>query len=198
MPAIVLPRVDQLAVRRLGPFAEVPPVPIRSGPLTIPAYRAGFYEPDFQTSIRFERHKVNGREQWIVPQHPSAKVTWETWFQHVTVPTRFETAIYVPPPEFLEPEPLKGDGVLFRIYTGTKWTTERTLVFEGRYNPLLQSEPIPVRVDLKPYLNRRVVLQLHFETVGDASLYEHALWVEPRIIMELTEEAARAKYYPPQ
>lgn len=193
----VLTRIDQLAVRRLGVFAEHPSVVIRSEALAIPLERLnpGFHFRPSQFGSFFTTYEINGQAHTVFSQHASAESVWDIWFQHITVPTYFETALYVPPPESLD---LPIDGVIFRIYIQVKWSDEKKLVFEGRYNPLTDREPIPVRINLEPYLNQRITLWIFLETdIGETPFYDRAMWIEPRIVMELSEESARAKYYPP-
>lgn len=189
----VLVRIDQLAVRHLGVFADHA-VTIRDQVVTIPLERFYGAPSGVASDSRFTTWEIDAQTYTVFFQHPPAKHVWRLWFQHIHVPVHFEAGLYVAPPQ----SDLPVDGVTFRIYGQIPWEEKRTLLFEGHYDPRVQNTLVPIRVSLAPYNNRLAVLHLWLEADGGETLnYDWAMWVEPRLTVELTEEAARAKYYPP-
>jgi hypothetical protein len=117
---------------------------------------------------------------------------WTVWFEHITAPAYLAASLYVAPSE------RPSEGVTFRIY-GQMWFQERKLLFEQHFDPRTQREPVPIRVSLAPFMNQRNRLMIILETeTSDASYNDHAMWIEPRFVLELSEEAARAPYHPPR
>ena len=197
-PVSVLPvlvRADQLAVRRLGIFAQEPAVEPRFGALAVPleALDKGIPLSEPPDS-RFTTWQIDDEARRVFWQPPPAAHKWILWFHHITAPTYFEAEIYVLPAE------APAEEVTFRVYAqpiyGVTRLGERLLLLEERYDPRRHSQPIPVRASLAPLLNQRFYLALLLETDGAAGA--QAMWIEPRLVLELTEEAARAKYYPPR
>ncbi|MCS6872927.1 MAG: hypothetical protein NZ571_15890, partial [Anaerolineae bacterium] len=186
----VLVRADQLAVRRLGIFAREPAVEPRFGEVAVPLEYIGTGTPSPSSfDGRFVTHEINGEMHRVFRQRSPAAHDWTVWFQHITAPTHFESALYVPPTEQVS------QAVTFRVYGQFFLSKERQLLLEQRFDPRQQREPVPIRVSLAPFLNQVGRLMLILETEGNAA---QAMWIEPRFVLELTEEAARAKYYPPQ
>ncbi len=183
----VLVRADQLAVRQLGVFAQEPPVAVRFGDVAVPLQFIGNGTPSRESpDSRFTTWEINGKSYNVFFQKPPAAQDWTVWFQEITAPTYFEASLYVPPTE------QSSEGVTFRIY-GQMLFKERILLFEQRFDPSTQREPIPIRVSLEPFLRQVNRLFVMLETEGNG---EPAMWIEPRFVLELSEEAARAKYYP--
>lgn len=186
----VLVRADQLAVRRLGVFAGEPVIEPRFGEVSVPLeYIGGGTPSEGSSQAEFTIWEIEGERHSAFLQQPPAMHDWTVWFQHMTAPTYFESALYVPLTE------QSSQSVTFRVYGQFFLTQERVLLFEERFDPRQQREPMPIRVSLAPFLNRVGRLMVILETEGDAA---QALWLEPRFVLELTAEAARAPYYPPR
>ncbi|MBO9308180.1 MAG: hypothetical protein J7551_00170 [Chloroflexi bacterium] len=188
----VLVRADQLAVRRLSIFAQEPPVVPRFGEVAVPLQFIGDGWPSGRSpETRFTTWEINGERHNVLLQQPPAMQDWTVWFQHITAPAYLAASLYVAPGE--QPS----EGVTFRIY-GQLWLQERKLLFEQHFDPRTQREPVPIRVSLAPFMNQRNLLMIILETeTSDASYNDRAMWIEPRFVLELSEEAARAPYYPP-
>ncbi|MFN7211266.1 MAG: hypothetical protein ACK4P1_12895, partial [Aggregatilineales bacterium] len=185
----VLARADQLAVRHLGVFAQEPAVELGSERVAVPLEYIGDGTPSGESpDSRFTTWRIGGEAQRVFLQQPPATQDWTIWFQHVGAPTYFEAALYVAPSE-------SAQSVTFRLYGqalshGLTVLEPRRLLLEARYNPRERSEPMPTRVSLAPFLNRSIRLMLLLETEG--TLGAQAMWIAPRLVLELSEEAARA------
>jgi len=190
-------RIDQLAARQLGSFAYHSPVRISNQSFFVRLEELWVPEGDLHSGFRQEN--INGRLRSVLFQHPPRSYCcWTTWFQYIDVPAYFESEIYVLPAE--NPERFPVDGVTFRVYAQARYETERMLLFEKHFDPTVYQKPLPIRVSLKPFRNRMVHrLHIFLETdIGSNSYYDWAVWIEPRFVLELSEEAARAAYYPPR
>ncbi|MFQ3537007.1 MAG: hypothetical protein SNJ58_14150 [Aggregatilineales bacterium] len=183
----VLVRTDQLAVRGLGIFAAKPVVP-RFGEFAAPLEYIGSGTSLGQSpDSRFTTWEIGGERYKVFLQQPPALQDWTVWFHHITAPAYFEAALYVAPES-------AASSVTFRVY-GQLLFQEQQLLFEQHYDPRQQSQPVPIRISLAPFLNQRSRLRLILETEGAPA---QAMWLEPRFVLALTEEAARAPYYPPR
>jgi hypothetical protein len=189
----VLVRADQLAVRRLGVFAQEPPVTPRFGDVAVPLQFIGDGTPSGRSpETRFTTWEIDGQRHNVLLQQPPAMQDWTVWFQHITAPAYLAASLYVAPGE------RPSEGVTFRVY-GQMLFQERKLLFEQRFDPRTQREPVPIRVSLAPFMHQvnRLLILLETET-ADAAYNDHAMWIEPRFVLELSKEAARAAYYPPR
>jgi len=188
-----LVRADQLAVRRLGVFAQEPPVVPHFGDVAVPLQFIGDgTSSGHSPETRFTTWEIDSQRHNVLLQQPPAMQDWTVWFQHITAPAHFAASLYVAPGE------RPSEGVTFRVY-GQMLFQERKLLFEQRFDPRTQREPVPIRVSLAPFMNQRNRLLILLETeTADAAYNDHAMWIEPRIVLELSEEAARATYHPPR
>ncbi len=121
---------------------------------------------------------IAGKTENVLFQHPPSEIDFE--FKLDTSAT-FKTAAYIDPQAWNQP----GDGVLFEIFISRGNQEPETPVFSRYLNPKQNQAdrlPVPVVIDLGPYLGQKIHLKLVTGPGPDNDVrYDWAGWVNPYI-----------------
>lgn len=132
-------------------------------------------------SVTHEVFEIDGIVQPVLFMRPPVRVEQRIYVPTALATVRLETAIYVPPPQFIPQagDPANIDGAGFALWIIDESGAE-TLATAAVYDPLTTTDPLPVTVDLTPY--RGQIITLRYGTEGrDNADFDWAMWVAPTL-----------------
>jgi hypothetical protein len=128
--------------------------------------------------VAYTNYTVDGSQKRVFFQHPPSTVNFHLNLPKTYAKAAFVTSAWIDPSNLVNHPDVPETGAVFRISIIDE-NGQTKLLSETVFDPQTDRYPIPITVNLQPYIGQNATLVLQTALRNNNSNYAWAMWIEP-------------------